>query len=120
MIQHDERLIISIPGKFSVFFIRRANNFALRHFFAGVPFVYVPHIICDYMGGGFSESPKRIRQKYAETDALHAKYYTRKERALSDLKIALSMRRLRIALTSDKSPKWIRKAYGGLLKIINR
>lgn len=96
------------------------HEFALHHFFAGVPFVYVPHIICDYMGGGFSESPQRVKAKYAESDALHVKYYSKKERFVSDLKIALSMRRLRMALTSDKSPKWVRKAYGAMLKIVNR
>ena len=96
------------------------HDFALRHFFAGVPFVYVPYPVCDYLGGGFSESPKRIKAKYAESDALHVKYYSRKERMVSDLKIALSMRRLRMALTSDKSPQWVRKAYGRMLKLINR
>lgn len=96
------------------------HDFALRCFFSGVPFVYLPYPVCDYLGGGFSEAPNRIKQKYEESDALHRKYYSKKDRFVSDLKIALSMRKLRIALTSDKSPRWIRKAYSGMLKIINR
>lgn len=96
------------------------HDFALRAFFRGVPFVYVEYPICDYQGGGFSDAPSRIKQKYEENDALHRKYYTRKQQLEYGLMVALSMRKLRIAMTSDKSPRWIRKAYSGMLKIINR
>jgi glycosyltransferase involved in cell wall biosynthesis len=96
------------------------HEFALRHFFLGVPFVYVPGPVCDYLGGGFSEAPSRIKQKFEESDALSRKYYSKKERFISELKIALSMRKLRMAMTSDKSPLWVRKAYGAMLRIVNR
>ena len=96
------------------------HDFALRAFFAGVPFVYVEYPICDYEGGGFSESPNRIKRKYEENDMLHRKYYSRRQQFVYGLKVALSMRRLRMALSSDESPAWIRKAYGAMLKLVNR
>lgn len=96
------------------------HEFTLRAFTRGVPFVYIPHTICDYEGGGMSESPKWLKRKYEESDMILTKYYTRKQRMAYDLKIALTFRKLRIALTSDKSPRWVRKAYSGLLKLVNR
>lgn len=96
------------------------HEFTLRCFRAGVPFVYIPHTICDYEGGGMSESPKWQKRKYIESDMILKRYYSKKERLISDMKIALTFRKLRIAMNSDSSPRWVRKAYGALLKLVNR
>ncbi len=96
------------------------HEFALRAFFAGKPFVYVPCAVCDYLGGGVSESPRNTQRRLAENASLQRKYFTRKQQLRWNLKMALTLRPVRVAITSDRSPKWLRRSYNVVANWINR
>lgn len=102
------------------FRIMADHDFALRAFSSGAPFVYVPYPVCDYLGGGFSESPQRNKEKHSENAVLQKKYFTKQQRFLWNLKMTLSLRPLRVAITSDRSPLWLRRCYRVVANWVNR
>lgn len=96
------------------------HEFALRTFFAGTPFAYVSCAVCDYLGGGVSESPRNTERRLAENASLQRKYFTRQQRLRWNLKMALTLRPLRVAITSDRSPEWLRRCYNVVANWVNR
>lgn len=95
-------------------------NHTLTAFFADVPFVYSDTVICNYLGGGASESQKGIEIKKKEYAILREKYFSKKQIKRYNIKLFFSMKKLRQKLISDKSPRWIRKAYRKIINTVNR
>lgn len=92
----------------------------LKSYFSGIQFLYCDYPVCDYMGEGVSESEQGIILKNKERDKIIATYYSRKDAFKNEFKLLLSIKKLRQAIVSDKSPKWVRKFYRKLINSINR
>ena len=95
-------------------------NHTLHAFTIGIPFVYCNVPVCDYLGGGASESPKGVELKKSEFEKIQNLYYTKSQRRKYDFKIFLSFKDLRQKLISDKSPKWVRKLYRKVVNLVNK
>lgn len=92
----------------------------LKDYFSGVQFIHCNYPVCDYMGEGISESKVGKITKNEERKKILKEYYSRKNRVLNEFKILISMRKLRQAVISDKSPKWLRLLYRKVINIVNK
>lgn len=92
----------------------------VKAFKQGTRFVHCPCVVCTYLSGGVSESKKNIKRKEDEFKQIHQKYFSKSERRKYGFKVFLSMRWLRKIISSDSSPKWIRKAYRYFANIANK
>ena len=81
----------------------------LHDYFTSKKFIHCDVNVCDYMGGGASETPKGVKLKKEEREVILKKYYSTWEIKKNNLVLKLSFKGLRQKLISDKSPKWIRK-----------
>lgn len=91
----------------------------LKDYFSETKFVYCDYPVCGYMGEGVSESKKGKIIKNKERKKIIKEYYSKKNIVWNEFKIFVSMRKLRQAIVSDKSPEWIRKLYRKLVNKIN-
>lgn len=96
------------------------HEFTIRAFKAGVRLVYCPVTVCDYLGGGASESEKGMQIWQNDRKIIADRHYTYAQRKKYDFLLALSMKGLRRWLVSSKSPRFVRKAYRKLVNLINR
>jgi glycosyltransferase involved in cell wall biosynthesis len=94
-------------------------NHTLHAFSKGLPFLYADVVVCDYLGGGASETKKGNAIKKAEYDIIQRKYFTKSQLSKYKFKVFISFRGLRQALISDKSPAWVRKLYRALVNKVN-
>lgn len=76
-----------------------------------VGFRHIPVRVCDYRGGGLSETPEGRRQKKRERKVLLRLFYTRAERLLFGAGWRLSLPRLRAVFVSDRAPGCVRRCY---------
>ena len=94
-------------------------NHTLKCFMAGERFVYSDTLVCDYEGGGASETPEGKKIKREETGRLRENNYSASSRKLFDFYLKLSLRNFRQKLIKDSSPEWIRKLYRKAVNLIN-
>ena len=95
-------------------------NHTVHSFKNGTSFVYCNAVICDYLGGGASESKKGIAIKTVEYEDIREKYFTKKQIRRFNIKLFLSFKGLRQRMISDKSPRWVRRLYRKLVNGVNR
>ena len=95
-------------------------NHTLHAFTSGVPFIYSDTIVCDYLGGGASETKKGIKMKKEEYVMIQRKYFTKAQISKYKFKIFMSFKGLRQKMISDKSPKWLRELYQKIVNKINK
>lgn len=95
-------------------------NHTLHAFTADVPFIYANAVVCDYLGGGVSETQKGNKLKKREYDLVQRKYFSKAQIAKYRFRIFMSMKGLRQMLISDKSPAIIRKMYRTVVNRINK
>lgn len=94
-------------------------DFTLRCHFSGVPLHHVPIIVCNYLGDGVSERPEGISLKKKERSQIIKNAYSKTKRIKYDLFLALTLRKLRIWLSSSHSPSRIRAVYRKLVNQYN-
>lgn len=94
-------------------------DLTLRTFFGGFSYVYAPVTVSDYLGGGVSESPKELSRKKEEYVRATKAHFSKKQLRRYKARIFFSFRKLRQALISDKSPKWVRGLYRKLVNRVN-
>ena len=70
-------------------------NHTLAAFTSGIPFVYCDAVICNYLGGGASESKKGIEEKEKEYQILRGKYFSKKQIRRYKMKLFFSFTKLR-------------------------
>lgn len=92
----------------------------LRLFTNGVEHVHLAYPVCDYLGGGLSETPKNQKIKEAERRKVLKKYFTKSERIVYGLSQAITLPGLRAKISGDNSPMIIRKLYRGAVNLIKR
>lgn len=95
-------------------------DFTVKAFRSGAPFLHVPLAVCQYQGGGVSESKKGMRIKKSERQEILKREYSRLQRVKYGLILFFSMRRLRIWLFSGHAPRWLIVLYRKLVNFINR
>lgn len=92
-------------------------NFTQEAWHRGYLFKHVNLTICDYLGGGVSESVEGNRIKEIERKSILEKNYSYLERLKYNFILLLSLRKLRIWLMSGHGPEILRVCYK---KISNR
>lgn len=78
-------------------------------------------VVCEYQGGGVSESKAGIKKKSMERGKIIQKSFSIKERILFWFKYHITFPKLRTFLMySDKTPNWVKKFYQSIVNRINR
>lgn len=95
-------------------------NHTLHAFTIGIPFTYADIIVCDYLGGGASETKKGNSIKKEEYDVIQRTYFTKAQISKYKFRIFMSFRGVRQMMISDKSPEIIRKMYRWIVNRINK
>ncbi len=99
-------------GKYDLSYKLAADyEYMVRMFKAGVRMDKTETIICQYEGGGASETESGTKQGYYERKRIIKKYYSFPERIGYGLIMFFSLRKVRIFLASDNSPKFINRFY---------
>ena len=76
--------------------------------------------VCDYEGGGVSESEKGIVLKNRERKQILERQFSKKDRLRFELRLRATLPGLRKKLTaSDKTPRWVKKLYQKLVNSVN-
>ena len=108
--------VFDMVGKYNCDFrIYGDYELALRALNAGTVYKHVGVIVCDYLGDGVSEQDRKSNM--LENQKIQAIYYSKKDLLLEKIKAILTLRYLRILITSDRAPKWLKKIY---VKMANR
>ena len=94
-------------------------DFNLKIFCAGKRYFHCDCIVSDYLGGGASETEKGIELNKKEYKEILGTYFTKKEIRKNKIKMFFTFRKLRKALISDKSPKWLRRLYRKAVNKVN-
>lgn len=92
----------------------------LSMFFDGVKTKHLDVVICDYVGGGISESRNGIKKKRNERKMILAAHYSKKLRLKFEFIYCLTLPRLRGWLISDQAPKWVRSGYQSIVNRVNK
>jgi len=95
-------------------------NHTVHAFFDGIAFVYCNCTVCDYLGGGVSESSEHAERRIEEIKKIRKSYYSKARIAWYNFLIFLTFKGLRQKLISDKSPKWVRNLYRKLVNKVNK
>lgn len=94
--------------------IRGDYDHFLYFFFKGnADFIYLDLVVCDYEGGGFSESKKNRKRNSDEHKEICAKYISVSHRALYRGRLIVTLQPLRAAIARSKR-------FGGLYEKIRR
>ncbi len=88
----------------------------VKTFKSGVTYTHCDKIICDYEGGGASETKKGLEQKKLDRKRIE-EFFTPKELFVFKTYMFFSLVWLRKRVLSDSSPKWFRKLYKGIVNI---
>ena len=113
--------MFSILGNYNIDLKIAADyEYTVRAFKADVNFVYCPETVCNYLGGGVSESEKGNLIKKNDYAYVHEKYFTAGEKRKFKLLLFLSMKNLRQKIVSDKSPAWMKKMYQKFVNRVNK
>ncbi len=91
----------------------------LKTFKSGVTYTHCDKVICDYEGGGASETKKGLKQIKLDSKQIN-EFFTKKELFAFKSYMFFSLVWLRKRIASDSSPKWLRKLYKGIVNIKNR
>lgn len=115
-----ERRLFETFGKYDITFKICADwAHSTKLFLNGVSFLHCPLVVCDYEGGGASESENGIRIKKEETERIRREYYAPEQQIEFNKKINRSFYHIRQRMVSDKAPSWVRRFYRGLVKMYN-
>ena len=82
-------------------------------------FVHSDLTVCSYLGGGVSEQPEGIKKKENERRTILGIYYSKGQRFLFDTVLVLSLRKIRIWISSN-GPVWLKKGYRSIVNLINQ
>lgn len=93
--------------------------YILKTFKNGVKYTHCGKIICDYEGGGASETKDGLKQIKLDNKRIE-EFFTKKELFAFKTYMFFSLVWLRKKISSSNSPKWLRKLYKGIANIINR
>lgn len=93
-------------------------DLCVKSFKSGIPFVHFGCVVCNYMGDGISEQKRDVATE--EYKRIVKRNFSRGERTRYELVLALSFRRLRQKISSDKSPEWLRKIYRRMVNKFNK
>ncbi len=92
----------------------------LKLLFKGKKIEYVNAVVCEYLGGGVSESKSGSEKKAIERQEIIKKHFPRKMRMKFKIKLAMSMPRLRNKIAGGTSPAWMRRMYQKAVNKINK
>ncbi len=92
----------------------------LHDYTSGKKFKYCNIVVCNYLGGGASESEKGKKIKAEERKKIVKEYFSKADIKKYEFKLFMSMKKLRQYMISDKSPEFVRKLYRWLVNIVNR
>ncbi len=92
----------------------------LRLLFAGKKIEYVDTVVCEYLGGGVSESKSGVEKKAIERKEILNKHFPKKMQSRFKIKLALSFPKLRAYLVGSKSPAWVKKLYQKAVNKVNK
>lgn len=81
---------------------------------------HLPIVVCDYLGGGISETKAGIKRKKSERIRIVRSTFSPKQRLIFGIKYHASMPKLRtFIMYSEKTPKFIKKIYQSVVNGIN-
>lgn len=87
------------------------HDLNMRFWLNQVPFYHSGLTICNYIGGGISESDNGWKKALVERAAIRKNNYTLQQQLKYNLIIALSFSKLRAWLDSNKSPRILSNVY---------
>lgn len=115
-----KKMLFETIGQYDLsFHILSDYNFTQKCWHSNKKFIYIDEIICQYLGGGISESPQGIKRKELERIDILKKYYNKKERFLYNLLLFFTFRRFRIWILNGNSPLWVKHYYRKIVNKIN-
>lgn len=100
--------------------IRADHEHLLRAYRSGAAFLYLNREISIYQGGGFSEKKENRQMRLSELEYIRKTHFSEKELKKFRMLEALTLSRLRKKLSSDHSPKWIKKLYRRSSNLFNK
>ena len=92
-------------------------DYTLKCFCSNTCFIHSGITVCSYLGDGVSATKKNKKRLHDENKIVRSRYYSKSEILKYDIKLALTMPRLRSYLNSDRSPKLLKRLY---IKIANK
>ena len=98
--------------------IKADYDFTVKTVKAGVKYAHIPCVICKYEGGGVSEQTKSVNAK--EEKEIYDSHFSKQEQIKYETILFFTFRKLRQCLTSDRTPKFIRKLYRGFVNKVNK
>lgn len=87
------------------------HELTLRLWKDNIPFIHTEQVICQYIGGGLSETENGRKLAIREKREALLKYYSRTEIIEYDLIMKLSFKRIREWILSPNSPAFLRNLY---------
>lgn len=87
------------------------HELTLRLWKSGVPFIHTEQVICQYIGGGMSETPEGKKLAVMEKREAILKYYSKTEVIIYDLIMKMSFVKVREWILSSNSPNVFRRFY---------
>lgn len=94
-------------------------DFTLKCWMYKKSFKHIKIVVCNYLGGGVSESKEGSIIKEIERNSILKKYYSYKKRIKYNIILMLSLRKLRIWIFSGNCPQFIRATYRKVVNIFN-
>lgn len=92
----------------------------LKSFFNGVKFIHSGVVVCDYLGGGVSAIKKNRKKLLREHKTAKRRYFSRLDRFKYGFRDFITIKPLRVWMSSETAPKWIRKLYRKLSNNVNK
>lgn len=81
--------------------------------------LHVNETICDYLGGGLSESTQGILIKKTERKRIIEDRFTRKEKILNEIKLQMTFPVIRKTITRGNTPEFVKKLYQMIVNKVN-
>lgn len=81
---------------------------------------YVDLVICEYLGGGFSENPARIARREKERGEIRRKHFSRMQNVLYFVRWKATFPKLRGKLLGGACGKGVARLYQKVVNLINR
>lgn len=82
---------------------------------------HIPVVVCEYQGGGVSESKTGVKKKKTERKDIIKNYFLLSQRIKYGIMLCFTMPKLRTHLMySDKTPQWLKNVYQAIVNRLNR
>lgn len=95
-------------------------DFIVKCYMAKAEFIHLPLVVCYYLPGGFSESGQNKKRLVQEHNSITKKYFSRFARFKYGFIQFITLKSLRVYLSSEKAPAFLRKLYRGTINKITK